>query len=77
MVVEKSSVVIVATKPPLGIKDGLLYLNGRKRIIIINVSNLVPKVLLEINPVVSSNNLIISIAMGIPLSALEQVQYYK
>lgn len=50
MVVEKSSVVIVATKPPL-----------------------VPKVLLEINPVVSSNNLIISIAMGIPLSALEQM----
>ncbi|XP_046459276.1 pyrroline-5-carboxylate reductase 2-like isoform X2 [Daphnia pulex] len=34
---------------------------------------LVPKVLTEINPVVNSNNLIISIAMGIPLINLEQV----
>ncbi|EFX65367.1 hypothetical protein DAPPUDRAFT_65532 [Daphnia pulex] len=34
---------------------------------------LVPKVLTEINPVVNSNNLIISIAMGIPLINLEQM----
>ena len=37
---------------------------------------LVPKVLTEVNPVVTSDNLIISIAMGIPLINLEQVQYH-
>ena len=50
-VVERSEVVVVATKPPL-----------------------VPKVLTEVNPVVTSDNLIISIAMGIPLINLEQVR---
>ena len=49
-VVEKSQVVVIATKPPL-----------------------VPKVLTEVNSVVTTENLIISIAMGIPLINLEQV----
>jgi pyrroline-5-carboxylate reductase len=48
--VERSEVVVVATKPPL-----------------------VPKVLTEVNPVVTTDNLIISIAMGIPLINLEQM----
>jgi len=38
---------------------------------------LVPKVLTEVNPVVTSDNLIISIAMGIPLINLEQVNRHQ
>ncbi|XP_045022849.1 pyrroline-5-carboxylate reductase 2 isoform X2 [Daphnia magna] len=42
-------------------------------IIVATKPPLVPKVLTEINPVVNSDNLIVSIAMGIPLINLEQV----
>ncbi|XP_045022850.1 pyrroline-5-carboxylate reductase 2 isoform X3 [Daphnia magna] len=41
-------------------------------IIVATKPPLVPKVLTEINPVVNSDNLIVSIAMGIPLINLEQ-----
>ncbi|KZS20640.1 pyrroline-5-carboxylate reductase 2 isoform X5 [Daphnia magna] len=42
-------------------------------IIVATKPPLVPKVLTEINPVVNSDNLIVSIAMGIPLINLEQM----